>query len=82
MNNLTILASGPILAATPPTDRDTLAVLLVQPEGLPASVLIHWPGIGTPTDLAPRRFGPAALAAIAVLDQAMKRLEEIMPGTL
>ena len=76
MSTITTLASGAILGTNPPTDRTTLAVLLVRPEGLPASVLVHWPGIGPATDLSPARFPAVALAVIAIMDQAMIALNE------
>ena len=63
-----VLASGPI------TNSDELVVELVIPPDAPAAVLIRWPGLGAPSVCAPTRFPAAALAAIAVLDDAMQEL--------
>ena len=60
------LASGPINAS------DVLTVDLVIPPDAPATVLIRWPD--APTVANPRRFPAVALAVIAVMDEAMKRL--------
>ena len=63
-----VLASGPI------TNSDDLVVELVTPADTPAVVLIRWPGGAAPSVCPPTRFPAAALAAIAVLDQAMQQL--------
>jgi hypothetical protein len=47
MSTITTLASGPINAS------DTLTVVLVEPDDMPPTVLIHWPGLGSP-NVAPR----------------------------
>ena len=62
-----VLASGPI------TNTDDLVVELVTPPDAPA-VLIRWPGCPVPSVCPPTRFPAAALAAIAVLDDAMQQL--------
>jgi len=38
--------------------------------------------MGSPTVAALRRFGAVALAVIALMDEAMKRLEQVRPGEL
>ena len=63
-----VLASGPI------TTSDQLVIELVTPPDAPAAVLIRWPGLGSPSVCTPTRFAAAALAAIAVLDDAMQTL--------
>ncbi len=63
-----VLASGPI------TDSDQLVVELVTPPDAPPVILIRWPGLGSPSVCAPTRFPASALAAIAVLDDAMQAL--------
>jgi hypothetical protein len=63
-----ILASGPV------TNSDQLMIELVTPPDAPPAILIHWPGLGSPSVCAPTRFPAAALAAIAVLDDAMQEL--------
>ena len=61
MSKSTTLASGPINAT------DTLIVDLVEPDDMPPSMFVRWPGLGTPTDAAPTRFPAVALAVIAVM---------------
>ena len=63
-----VLASGPI------TNSDQLVIELVTPPDAPPVILIRWPGLGAPSVCAPTRFPAAALAAIAVLDDAMQAL--------
>ena len=63
-----VLASGPI------TNSDQLVIELVTPPDAPALIVIRWPGLGSPSVCAPTRFPAAALAAIAVLDDAMQEL--------
>ena len=63
-----VLASGPI------TNTDQLVIELVTPPDAPPAILIRWPGLGSPSVCAPTRFPAAALAAIAVLDDAMQEL--------
>ena len=63
-----VLASGPI------TNSDQLVIELVTPPDAPPTILIRWPGLGSPSVCAPTRFPAAALAAIAVLDDAMQEL--------
>ena len=72
MSTITVLASGPINAA------DELVIVLVETEETPPAVLVHWPA--APSVATPVRFPAVAVAAIAVLDQAMIRLAEIGPG--
>ena len=68
MPNVVVLASGPI------TNSDNLTIELVTPPDAPAAVLIRWPGLGSPSVCPPTRFPAAALAAIAVLDNALREL--------
>ena len=67
MHNV-VLASGPI------TNSDDLVVELVTPPDAPPVILIRWPGHAAPTVCPPTRFPAAALAAIAVLDDAMQQV--------
>ena len=66
-----VLASGPI------TNTDKLVVELVTPPDAPPAVLIRWPGGAVPSVCPPTRFPAAALAAIAVLDDAMQHLNRV-----
>ena len=63
-----VLASGPI------TNADNLVIELVVPPDAPPAVLIRWPGCAIPSVCPPTRFPAAALAAIALLDDAMQEL--------
>ena len=60
-----LLASGPI------TTTDELVIELVGPPDAPPAVLIRWPGQGAPTVCQPARFPAAALAIIALCDEAI-----------
>ena len=66
MPNAVVLACGPI------TNTDQLVVEFVPPPDAPAVVLIRWPGCPMPSVFPPTRFPAAALAAIAVLDNALR----------
>ena len=63
-----VLASGPI------TNSDQLVIELVTPPDAPPVIRIRWPGLGSPSVCALTRFPAAALAAVAVLDNAMQEL--------
>ena len=64
-----LLASGPI------TTSDQLVIELVGPPDSPPAVLVRWPGLGAPTVCQPARFPAAALAIIAICDEAMIALK-------
>ena len=70
MPNLT-LASGPI------TSADQLSVELVRAIETPDAVMIIWPA--APTVCNRRRFPAVAVAVIAVMDEAMRRLAAMEP---
>ena len=72
MSNL-VLAYGPV------TTADQLSVELVTPPDAPAVVLIRWPGTGAPSVSTPGRFPAVAVAVIAVMDEAMRRLAAMEP---
>ena len=59
MSKSTTLASGPINAS------DTITVVLVEPDDMPPSIFVHWPGLGSPSVAVPPRFPAVALAVIA-----------------
>jgi hypothetical protein len=67
-----MLSSGPV------TSADVLSVELVQTIETPDMILIRWPS--APTVVNPRRFDAVAVAIIALMDEAMKRLANIRPG--
>jgi hypothetical protein len=58
MSKLTTLASGQV----PPAEAIT--IVLVEPDDIPASVIIHWPP--QPTVSTPRQFAQVAAAAMRV----------------
>jgi hypothetical protein len=70
MPNLT-LAFGPV------TSTDQLLIELVSPPDAPPAILIRWPGQGAPTVCQPARFPAAAVAIIAVCDEAMKAIQAL-----
>ena len=66
MPNRTTLALGPV------SSSEQLNVELVQTIETPDAVLIYWRGCVVPSAFSPAyRFVPAALATIALFDQAM-----------
>jgi hypothetical protein len=65
------LASGPI------TSTDGLVIELVGPPDSPPAILIRWPGHGAPTVCQPARSPAAALAIIAICDEAMIALQAL-----
>ena len=69
MNKLTPLASGQI------TPTDTISVVLVEPEDIPASVVAHWPARSTVVD--PRRFPEVASAVVKLFAEAHTNLAGI-----
>ena len=68
MSKITELASGQI------TKSDRIIVILVEPEGMPSSVIIHWPQ--APSVLNPDARAVAAVAAsvVRVLAEAQSRM--------
>ena len=75
MSTITVLAAGKINAT------DEVRIELTEPTGSPPVILIHWPCLGRPSVAQPLRFGPVALAVIALMDEAMMELEKIRPDT-
>jgi hypothetical protein len=69
------LAEGQI---TPSGDR--IAIHLVAPADLPASIQIRWPA--APTVCNPGRFTDVAAAAMKVLADAVTRHNQIKAGKL
>jgi hypothetical protein len=69
MSKTTILASGQI------TRTDELLVELLEPDELPASILITWPQ--APSVVDPRRFGTTANAVARLMATAITKLAEI-----
>jgi hypothetical protein len=66
-----VLASGPI------TNTDNLVVELVIPPDAPTTIVIRWPGHAAPSVCPPSRFPAAALAVIAVLDDALQEFNRM-----
>ena len=69
MSKITTLASGQI------NTTDQITVILVRPEGIPPSVIIHWPEQSTVS--APRKFAEVAAAAMKILALASTELTRI-----
>jgi hypothetical protein len=57
---------------------DAITIVLVEPEGMPPSVIIHSPG--QPTVCSPLRFPQLAAAAMRVLAKASTALASIRAG--
>jgi hypothetical protein len=69
MSKITTLASGQINAT------DAITIVLVEPEGMPSSVIIHWPAQSTVS--IPHQFAQVAAAAMRVLAAAATRYNQI-----
>ncbi len=67
----TTLSSGPV------TTTDELVIELVGPPDAPPAILIRWPGLGAPTVCQPAPFPAAALAIIALCDEAIIALQAL-----
>ena len=72
MSKLTELASGQL------TNSDNLIVVLVQPDDMPESVVIHWPAPSTVLD--PRAFSAAADTAVKTFAAAVVKLAQLRRG--
>ena len=68
MSKLTELASGQI------TNSDAITVILSEPDGMPESVVIHWPG--RPTTLDPKSFDDAAAMIVKLFSAAHVKLTQ------
>ena len=66
MSKITVLASGQI------NTTDSITVVLVRPEGMPPSVIIHWPEQSTVS--APLRFAEVASAVCKIVAGASTEL--------
>ena len=70
MSKVTELASGQINAS------DTITVVYVRPEGMPASVIIHWPE--QPSVSQPLRFAEVAAAVCKIVAGASTELARLL----
>ena len=69
MHKLTELASGQI------TPTEAITIILSEPDGLPSSVLIHWPEKSTVVN--PKRFRDTAAAVARLFSEAHIALARI-----
>ena len=69
MSTITTLASGQI------TTADAITIVLVEPEDMPSSIIIHWPSQSTVCH--PRRFTEVAAAAMKVLAADVTQYHQI-----
>jgi hypothetical protein len=70
MNKITTLASGQINAS------DSITIVLVRPEGMPPSVIIHWPE--QPSVSAPLKFAEMASTVCKIVAKASTELARIL----
>ena len=70
MSKITVLASGQI------NTTDSITVVLVRPEGMPPSVIIHWPE--QPSVSAPLKFAEVASAVCKIMARASTELARII----
>ena len=68
MSKITELASGQI------TKSDRIIVVLVEPEGMPSSVIIHWPDAPSVVNRNSRALAAVAAAIVRVLAAAQTKL--------
>jgi hypothetical protein len=69
MSQITELASAQI------TQTDMITITLSEPDGMPSSVIVHWPL--EPTVLNPSRFGDAAALVVRAFSAAHVKLARI-----
>jgi hypothetical protein len=72
MSKTTTLGESQITQST----HDVVSVELVQPDDMPARVLIHWPLHG-PTVVDPQRFGDAARELVKLFSEAHVKLARL-----
>jgi hypothetical protein len=70
MSKITTLASGQI------NRTDSITVILIRPDGMPPSVIIHWPQQATVS--VPIRFAEVASAAVKILARSSTELSRII----
>ena len=70
MNKITTLASGQI------NSSDSINVVLVRPDGMPPSVIIHWPE--QPSVSAPLKFAEMASTVCKIVTRASTELARIL----
>jgi hypothetical protein len=58
-----------------PDSGGDLLIMLSEPDGLPASVVIHWPS--KPTTIDPARFGDLAAAMVRLFSEAHVTLTRV-----
>jgi hypothetical protein len=63
MNKITELAAGRL-----PNSTGDLLIILAEPDGLPASVIVHWPS--RPTTIDPAGFRDAADTVVRLFSEA------------
>jgi hypothetical protein len=65
-------------AARLPNAGGDLLIMLSEPDGLPASVVIHWPG--NPTTIDPALFRDLAAAMVRLFSDAHVTLTRVRGG--
>jgi hypothetical protein len=71
MSKLYVLSEAQIGAS----ESDAITVVLVEPDDLPAKIIIHWPGQSTTTN--PRDFGDMAAMLARIFARAATKLSRI-----
>jgi hypothetical protein len=72
MSKITELAAGRLV------DSADLLIILTEPDGMPASVIIHWPS--RPTTIDPARFRDAADTMVRLFSEAHVTLTRVREG--
>jgi hypothetical protein len=62
-------------AARLPDSGGDLLIILTEPDGMPASVTVHWPS--RPTTIEPARFGDLAAAMVRLFSEAHVTLTRV-----
>ena len=68
MSTISILATNQI------TTTDAITIVLAEPDGMPSSVIIHWPSQPTMIDPNPRALAVVAASIVRTLAEAQTRL--------
>jgi hypothetical protein len=74
MSRLTILSEARIGAS----DADSIEVVLVEPDDMPSSIIIHWPQ--QPSTVDPHHFGGVTALLTRIFARAATRLARIRSG--
>lgn len=74
MSKLHILSAAQLGASV----HESIEVVLVEPDEMPSSIIIHWPS--APTKINPHDFGDVAAMLTRIFARAATKLAQIKSG--